>query len=86
MDEKKSAWARYKEKIGDARPWDIINPQSDKVDKVVADERLEHCLGCEHLFAPTKQCRQCGCFMPLKVRLAEAECPIGKWGRHQVSG
>jgi hypothetical protein len=83
-DKKLTPWQRYKEKLGDARPWDILNPYSDRVEKSVADARFEHCLSCEYLFVPTKQCRQCGCFMNIKTQLANAECPIGKWGKYKA--
>jgi len=43
-------------------------------------ERMKVCLGCEHFFKPTKQCKKCGCFMPIKVRLRTQKCPVGKWG------
>lgn len=36
------------------------------------------CEQCPHLLI-TKQCSQCGCVMPLKVKLPYAECPLGKW-------
>jgi len=29
-------------------------------------------------------CRQCGCFMPAKVRLPEASCPVLKWDKMSV--
>jgi len=43
-------------------------------------ERMKMCLQCEHFFKPTKQCKKCGCFMPIKVRLRTHKCPVGKWG------
>lgn len=75
-----SAWRRYKENLGTTRPWDVINAETRQVDQSTADERYEVCLGCEHLFKPTRQCKKCGCFMQIKTRLAEASCPVGKWG------
>ena len=26
-----------------------------------------------------KQCKKCGCFMPLKVNVPGAKCPVNKW-------
>ena len=45
----------------------------------LAKTRMEICKTCPHLFAPTKQCKKCGCFMLIKTKLASQTCPIGKW-------
>lgn len=44
-----------------------------------AVDRMKLCLQCEHFFKPTRQCKKCGCFMPLKVRIPGQKCPINKW-------
>ena len=44
-----------------------------------AIDRMKLCLQCDQFFKPTRQCKKCGCFMPLKVRMSEQKCPIGKW-------
>ena len=49
------------------------------VDPQVAKQRLSMCIECDRLFSLTNQCKECGCFMPVKVKLREADCPIGKW-------
>lgn len=74
-----SAWSEYKKKFGNTRPWDIINPNVSKVNKISAEKRLNICLSCDKLIKLTKQCRECGCIMPAKVKLENATCPIGKW-------
>jgi len=28
---------------------------------------------------PTKNCKQCGCFMTIKTKYEAAKCPLGKW-------
>jgi len=53
-----------------------INHKDEEVGK-----RIEHCKNCEHLVAKINICKKCGCFMPAKVRLKWASCPIGKWGK-----
>lgn len=73
-----SAWKEYKEKLGSARPWDIIN-QNNHIDDESANMRMAICEECPMLLKATKQCKECGCFMKLKVRLKNAKCPIGKW-------
>ena len=45
-------------------------------------ERLKICVGCEHIRLKKtayKRCSQCGCFLHMKTRLLNQECPIGKW-------
>ena len=72
-------WEEYKAKLGTTRPWDIINPQIQKADDELANKRLDICLGCDRLIKATKPCKECGCFMALKVKLQGAVCPLGKW-------
>lgn len=40
--------------------------------------RIDKCKGCAHL-SVLHVCKQCGCFMPAKVRMQSARCPIGMW-------
>ena len=74
-----SAWKRYKESLGNARPWDILNPGTEYVNEQESTDRYAICEECPELIGATKQCRKCGCFMKIKVKLKNAECPIGKW-------
>lgn len=48
-------------------------------DKEVAFARLDICADCDRLFQPTFTCKECGCFMKVKARLAGQHCPIHKW-------
>ena len=49
----------------------------------VADEiyqdRIEICKSCIYYFKPTGTCKDCGCFMKIKARLAPMGCGQGKW-------
>lgn len=74
-----SAWEEYKKKLGTTRPWDLINPNEPKSLDEDANARLDICKQCPELIGATKQCKQCGCVMPLKVKLLRATCPLGKW-------
>lgn len=74
-----SAWKQWKENLGETRPWDMINPNTDFVADDVAATRFNICKACPELIKLTKQCRKCGCFMAAKTKLANATCPIGKW-------
>jgi hypothetical protein len=74
-----SKWEEYKAKLGDTRPWDVLNPKTEWVDEDTANARMEICNGCPELIKLTKQCKECGCFMAVKTKLNAATCPIGKW-------
>ena len=76
-----SKWDLWKEKSnGDTvRPWDMINPKIEKLSEKESSKRLNVCLGCDRLIKLTNQCKECGCFMDMKVKLPHATCPIGKW-------
>jgi len=75
----KSLWEKYKDNLGETRPWDLLDPSVERVTENVAEERYSICLGCPELLKLTKQCKKCGCFMSVKTRLKNASCPIGKW-------
>ena len=60
------------------------------VDAKIRTERYNTCEGCEHFVSSTKSCGTlvteaftdsplCGCYMPAKVKLKVASCPLGKW-------
>ena len=73
-----SAWEEYKSKLGGARPWHLLNVK-EYTDDQTSSNRYKICLDCPELISLTKQCKQCGCFMALKVKLQEASCPLQKW-------
>ena len=45
----------------------------------VYEDRLAICKTCIYYFKPTGTCKDCGCFMKLKARLAPMECSQKKW-------
>ncbi len=45
--------------------------------QIVAN-RIAECKACSSL-NKLSVCKECGCFMPAKVRLMGSECPRGKW-------
>jgi hypothetical protein len=45
-----------------------------------AMERWNTCMTCDRLLRATRQCKECGCFMKIKVRLKNSSCPLNKWG------
>lgn len=74
-----SPWQEYKKKLGDTRPWDLINPNSEWASEEDANARFNICKNCPKLLKATNQCKECGCFMNLKTKLAKASCPLHKW-------
>jgi hypothetical protein len=79
MSDSLSPWQRYKQNLGEVRPWDLLNPNSEWASEEKADSRYTTCLSCPELINLTKTCKKCGCFMAAKVKLEKATCPIGKW-------
>lgn len=79
MSEELTPWQRYKKNLGETRPWDLINPETEWASSELAEERYSICKACPELIKVTKQCKKCGCFMAAKTKLAGATCPLGKW-------
>lgn len=80
MEEKKlTPWQQYKKNLGDTRPWDIMNPRVELVEKEVYESRMSKCFSCPSFLEVTKQCKKCGCHMPTKTKLSNAVCPLNKW-------
>lgn len=78
-EKKVSAWQQWKKNLGETRPWDVVNPNVEKATDEEADARYSICKACPELIELTKQCKKCGCIMPLKTKLKAATCPLGKW-------
>ena len=74
-----SPWQQWKKNLGETRPWDLINPNTQYASDVVATKRFDICKACPELIKATHQCKKCGCFMIAKTKLLAATCPIGKW-------
>jgi hypothetical protein len=49
------------------------------VSNEVYEDRIAICKGCVYYFKPTGTCKDCGCFMKIKARLAPMECSQKKW-------
>jgi hypothetical protein len=61
------------------RPWDLLKTSEPRATDEIASERLSICKECPELLKITSQCKKCGCLMNLKVKLANAYCPLHKW-------
>lgn len=75
----KSSWQKYKQNLGETRPWDLVNPSTEWASEEVSKNRYEICQACPELIKLTKQCKKCGCFMAAKTKLEKATCPLEKW-------
>lgn len=78
-NEELTPWQKWKQNLGDTRPWQMFNPNAQRTPEEEANARYETCLACPELIQLTKQCKKCGCFMAAKTKLQAATCPIGKW-------
>ena len=74
-----SPWEQFRKKNGGVAPWDLFNPEKEKLEDKESLDRFSICEGCPKLIKLTSQCKECGCFMKAKVKLKEASCPLGKW-------
>lgn len=63
--------------MDEVRPWHLFS--EEPVSAVIIEERISLCQECDKYVQLTKQCKECWCIMPLKVKLAAASCPLGKW-------
>ncbi len=79
MSDNLTPWEKYKSKLGDTRPWDLLNPKTEYASEDVQIARFQICDACPELIKMTTQCKQCGCIMKLKTKLEKATCPLGKW-------
>ena len=48
------------------------------IDLVGKSKRLNVCNICDRL-SITRQCKECGCFVDLKVKYHKSNCPLNKW-------
>jgi len=63
----------------EARPWDLLNPNTEYVSKEEQHKRYSTCQSCDRFISLTTQCKECGCIMKLKTTISHASCPLGKW-------
>lgn len=79
MSEELTPWQKYKQNLGDTRPWDLLDPSVEWASDELSQERYAICKACPELIKLTTQCKKCGCFMKAKTKLEKATCPLGKW-------
>lgn len=57
---------------------DYINGNIVYIDKEGEKYRNDICNNCERL-SFIKNCKECGCFVKLKVKYYNSSCPLNKW-------
>jgi hypothetical protein len=77
--EDKTPWEKYKQNLGETRPWDMLDPNTEWASEEDSKSRFDICKQCPELINLSKQCKKCGCFMFAKTKLQKANCPLGKW-------
>lgn len=50
------------------------------------NERYEICKSCDRFNNILKICKECGCFMPAKIKIELARCPLDKWTIKNIKG
>ena len=50
----------------------------DPIEKI-SQKRETICGGCTYNSKELNKCNECGCFLHLKTRVLDEECPKGKW-------
>jgi len=67
------------------RPWDMFNKNIERVMPIIQEKRMSICKSCPEYIRFTHQCKKCGCLMHAKTKLADATCPLDKWGKANVN-
>jgi ribosomal protein L32 len=57
----------------------MFNKNMERVMPIIQEKRMAICKSCPEYIRFTHQCKKCGCLMNAKTKLADAECPLGKW-------
>lgn len=53
--------------------------RGDIVDKSISEQRYNTCLNCPAKHPTRKICTACGCYLPVKVKLKNSQCPMDMW-------
>ena len=55
MENELTPWQKYKQNLGETRPWDLVNPSVERASEEKAEERYSICQSCPELIKLTKQ-------------------------------
>lgn len=56
-----------------------IKKGSPKVSEEIQKKRMSICEDCPFYNVKDNTCNDCGCYLPLKTKWADQECPQNKW-------
>ena len=65
--------------------WDLIkyvqstNGAALTVTDEVYAERIKTCQGCDRFDVLENECKECGCYVPMKAKMILDSCPLDKW-------
>jgi hypothetical protein len=65
--------------MSDTSPLDFFKKNTEYADENLQMSRIQQCIDCDKYLKMTSQCKECLCIMPLKVKLLNSKCPLGKW-------
>jgi hypothetical protein len=54
------------------------------VSQPVAQARYDLCKACDRFNKTLYTCKECGCFMKVKVKFSNSFCPINKWNAYKI--
>jgi hypothetical protein len=57
--------------------WYLLSSNKEKTE--LSEPRTAICSLCQHKDKLLNSCNACGCFLPAKTRVEDAECPFGYW-------
>lgn len=70
---------KFKKKLSQVKEQTHQFVESAHANQTIVTDRINTCNTCEYLFTPTRNCKKCGCFVDIKARFINSECPLGKW-------
>lgn len=57
----------------------IVSGDEFLANEVIQQDRMDVCRMCDRYSERRKRCKECGCFLEVKVKFASSECPLNKW-------
>ena len=59
--------------------WLLVTRQANLAPQHLQENREDVCCHCPIRDKQKNVCTACGCYLPIKVKLLQSSCPIGKW-------
>lgn len=58
---------------------DIVSGDQFLASNDIQQHRMDVCRMCDSYSERRKRCKECGCFLEIKVKFSYSECPLNKW-------